>query len=181
MAANFSRDKKGTDRALSQWEEKWQGHGPCNLQQQELPERNADQHLQPLLHGICKKQKLNFHANEALCISCINLISDLRYLNEEQTHNLTFRMSPLDLGASSQVKKKRRRRCEKSRDSSSSRQRLIAGDCSTHAAGVKTFAQAGTKEEDERANGGGSQTERGRGLHFVKPLSEISGMLITSV
>ena len=66
---------------------------------------------------------------------------------------MTFRISPLDLGASSQVKKKRRRRCEKSRDSSSSRQRLIAGDCSTHAgAGVKTFAQAGTKEEDERAS-----------------------------
>ena len=41
MAANFSRDKKGTDRALSQWEEKWQGHGPCNLQQQELPERDV--------------------------------------------------------------------------------------------------------------------------------------------
>ena len=93
---------------------------------------------------------------------------------------MIFRMSPLDLGASSQVKKKRRRRCEKSRDSSSSRQRLIAGDCSTHAAGVKTFAQAGTKEEDERASGG-SQRERERGLHFVKPLSEISGMLITSV
>ena len=49
------------------------------------------------------------------------------------------------------------------------------------AGGVKTFAQAGTKEEDERASGGGSQTERERGLHFVKPLSEISGMLITSV
>ena len=72
MAANFSRDKKGTERALSQWEEKWQGHGPWNLQQQELPERNADQHLQPLLHGICKKQKLNFHANKVLCIARVS-------------------------------------------------------------------------------------------------------------
>ena len=43
MAANFSRDKKRTDRALSQWEEKWQGQGPCDLQQHELLERDADQ------------------------------------------------------------------------------------------------------------------------------------------
>ena len=86
----------------------------------------------------------------------LNPVSDIRRVNPY----LTFRMSPLDLGASSQVKKKRRRRCEKSRDSSSSRQRLIAGDCSTHAGGVKTFAQAGTKEEDERTVVGARGRER---------------------
>ena len=76
-------------------------------------------------------------------------------------------MSALVLIASPQVKKKRRKRCEKSRDSSS-RERLIAGDSSR----VKTFAQA-------RTDGPRTEREREEGLHFVKPLAEISGMLIS--